>query len=307
MTKTIFLSHNAKDKPLADIVANTLKLTSIGQIKTWFSSDDSIDGGFNAGDNWYSEIHQKAENSDILIALITPNSIDRPWLYYEAGLAKGYKKTVVPICIGIKRENIKSPLKELQAYQLTDKKSFEEFLGRILHLLGFALDTENFKKPIQKAILNITTHKFEKTTIKETNVEDLLENIKSHFDQKLNSIILPKDTSSTKAEYKTNTETFSIKFKLQFSSDKREFITEITDSDTFQSVTNNIFFNFSDIMKPFTYLEKWVIVDSKTKNYLVIREIASRIPAKYIFIKGTDYLIKPLFKPYSALDSKPRI
>jgi hypothetical protein len=51
MAKTIFLSHNAKDKPLADIVSNTLKLTSIGQIKTWFSSDDRIDGGFNAGDN----------------------------------------------------------------------------------------------------------------------------------------------------------------------------------------------------------------------------------------------------------------
>lgn len=307
MTKTIFLSHNAKDKPLADIVANTLKLTSIGQIKTWFSSDDRIDGGFNAGDNWYSEIHQKAENSDILIALITQNSIDRPWLYYEAGLAKGYKKTVVPICIGIKRENIKSPLKELQAYQLTDKKSFEEFLGRILHLLGFTLDTDNFKRPIQKAILNITTHKFEKVANKEINVEDLLENIKSHFDQKINTIAVSKDSSSSKEEYKTNTETFSIKFKLQFPSDKREFITEITDSDTFQSVTNNIFFNFSDIMKPFTYLEKWVIVDSKTKNYLVIREIASRIPAKFLFTKDIDYVIKPLSKPYSALDSKPRI
>src|SRR5579862_4080281 len=129
MQKTIFLSHNAKDKPLADIVANTLKLTSIGQIKTWFSSDDRIDGGLNAGDNWYFQIHQKTENSDILLALITQNSIDRPWLYYEAGLAKGFKKIVVPICIGIKRENIKSPLKELQAYQLTDKNSFEEFLG----------------------------------------------------------------------------------------------------------------------------------------------------------------------------------
>jgi hypothetical protein len=307
MHKTIFLSHNAKDKPLADIVANTLKLTSIGQVKAWFSSDDRIDGGFNAGDNWYSEIHTKAQDSDILIALITQNSIDRPWLYYETGLAKGFKKIVVPICIGIKREDIKSPLKELQAYQLTDKNSFEEFLGRVLHLLGFTLDTKNFKRPIEKAILSITTHKFEKKNSKDINVEELVENLKSHIDQKLNSILIPKSTKPINSTEIPNTETYSIKFKLQFPNDKREFITEISESDTFQSVTNNIFFNFSDIMKPFTYLEKWVIIDTKTKNYLVIREIANRIPAKFIFLKNCDYIIKPLLKPYSAIDSKSRI
>jgi hypothetical protein len=112
---------------------------------------------------------------------------------------------------------------------------------------------------------------------------------------------------TTKEKIKSNTETYSLKFILQFPGDKREFIAEITDDDTFQTVTNNIFFNFSDIMKPYTYLEKWVIVDSKTKNYLVIREIASRIPAKFLFVRNTNYLIKPLTKPYSALDSKTRI
>jgi hypothetical protein len=307
MSKTIFLSHHVKDKQLADIVAYAVNATSLRQIKTWFSSDDRIDGGFNAGDNWYSEIHQKAQNSDILVALITQNSIDRPWLYYEAGLAKAFKKIVVPVCIGIKREDIKSPLRELQGYQLSDRNSFEDFLGRILQLVEFPLDKKNFKGVIQKSILNITNYKFEKIDAKNVDIEEILENIKSHFDQKINSLTFLNSSNPTKGKSNLNTETYSIKFKLQFPNDRREFITEIAESDTFQSVTNNIFFNFSDIMKPFTYLEKWVIIDGKTKNYLVIREIASRIPAKSVFLKNTDYLIKPLSKPYSATNSKLRI
>jgi len=307
MPKTIFLSHNAKDKVLATIIADTIKQVSIGQVKAWFSSDDRIDGGFDAGDNWYSEIHHKVENCDILIALITQNSIERPWLYYEAGLAKGVKKKVVPVCIGIKRENIKSPLKELQAYQLTDKNSYEEFLGRILHLLDFPLDKENFKKPIEKAIVKITTHKFEKVTEKEIDMESVLENFKSHIDQKFKNYSFPVRAKVVKDKATQNFETYSVKFKLQFPKDTREFIVEISNSDTFQTVTNNIYFNFQDIMEVFTYLEKWIIVDNKTKNYLVIREIADRIPAKYIFLKNRDYIIKKLPKPYSPLDSKPRL
>jgi hypothetical protein len=305
MSKTIFLSHNAKDKLLANIIAGTIRQVSMEQIRAWFSSDDRIDGGFNAGDNWYSEIHHKVENSNILIALITQNSIDRPWLYYEAGIAKGFKKVVVPVCIGIKREDIKSPLSELQAYQLTDKKSFEEFLGRILHLLGFPLDKKNFRNTIEKAVLKITRHKFEKMSPKVPSIEDIFENFKSYIDRKLGAN--DKKISIKAQKGASNQETFSVKFKLQFISDKREFITEITEDDTFQTVTNNIFFNFTDIMEPFTYLEKWVIVDSKSKHYLVIREIASRIPAKYVFLKGRHYIIKQLTKPYSPIDSRPRV
>jgi hypothetical protein len=307
MPKTIFLSHNAKDKPLADIIADNIKQVSIAQVKAWFSSDDKIDGGFNAGDNWYTEIHRKIDKSDILIALITQNSIDRPWLYYEAGIANGMKKIVVPVCIGIKRENIKSPLRELQGYQLTDKKSYEEFLERILLHLKFPLDKKNFKKPIEKAILTISNYKFEDVSIKEVSIEDVLENFKSYIDSKLDFQRLPHGKKIKTVRNIDNSTTYSIKFKLQLKKDAREFITEISENDTFQAVTNNIYFNFQDIIKPFTYLEKWVIIDNKTKNYLVIREIASQIPAKYAFQKNRNFTIKLLSKPYRSIDSKPRL
>ena len=116
MAKTIFLSHNAKDKNLADIISNIIREISIEQITSWFSSDEKVDGGFNAGDDWYAEILRKIHKCDVLIAIITPNSIDRPWIYYEAGIAIGINKVVVPVCIDIKREDLNSPLNKFQAY-----------------------------------------------------------------------------------------------------------------------------------------------------------------------------------------------
>jgi hypothetical protein len=307
MARTIFLSHNARDKPLADVISYTLRRISIEQIRPWFSSDDKADGGFSAGDFWYMEILRKIEKCNVLIAILTPNSVDRPWLYYEAGIAKGLNKVVVPVCIGLKREDIRSPLNAFQAYQLTDKNSLEEFLGKILGLLGFPLDKENFKKPIEEALMKLTDHVFEKTSTTTTNIEDLFDNLRSYIDQKFASQSTNRNETRIKEEAVNNLETYSIRFKLNFPQDKREFITEVADNDTFQDVTNSIFFFFKDILKPFTYLEEWIIIDNKTKNRLVVREIASRVPAKYILPKNRDYTIEKLIKPYVSTDSKLRI
>lgn len=304
MKKVIFLSHNAKDKELAEVISDILSQISIRQVKVWFSSDGKVDGGLNAGDNWYDEIHNKVDESDVLIALVTPNSIDRPWLYYEAGVAIGLNKKVVPICVGFSAGDIKSPLREKQAYQLTDKNAFISFLGKVLTLFDFHFDKTNFKKAIDKAGVKISSYKFSKSSEKEIGIENAIDNIKSHFDEKIKLI---SNSNNPNKIVKLPSEKFSVKFITQFPQVKREFIIEINDEDSFQGVTDKIYFNLNDIIKPYTYLETWVIVDNRTKNYLVIREIARRIPAKYIFLKNTSYTIKKLQKPYQSIDSKKRL
>ena len=305
--KKIFLSHASSDAPLANIIAKTISKVTLNHLEVWFSSDLQIDGGLKPGDNWYSVIHRKVEDCDILIVLVTPDSIDKPWIYYEAGLAQGTKKKAFAICVGIKREDLKSPLRELQSYQLTDKRSYEEFLSKTLKLAGIPLDDQSFKKTIEAAIKIITNHKFEKKSSKPIDIEDILERFKTHIDRRFKNYAFPVVAKPVKNTSVENEETYSVRFKLQFRKDNREFIMELKDSDTFQTITNNIYFNFTDILEMFTYLEKWVIVDNKTKNYIVIREIADRIPAKCIFIKNRDYIIKQLSKPYSPSESKPRL
>jgi len=304
----IFLSHNVKDKPLADIIEKTIRKISLQKINAWFSSDERVGGGFNAGDNWYDKIISNITNCNVLIALLTPNSIERPWLYYEAGIAKGLNKIIVPVCIGMKREDMKTPLNITQAYQLTDKKSLEEFLGKILALCDFPLDKENFKDPIENALLGITEHKFDMEVNTTVNVEDIFDNLKMYLDQKITALLTTNEVEVQEHYHQvTNLDTYSIRFKLDFPKDKREFITEISNNDTFQDVTDNIYFNFKDILKPYTYMEKWIIVDDKSKNLLVLREITNRIPAKYVFPKDRNYTIMPLSKPYISTDSKARL
>jgi hypothetical protein len=87
----------------------------------------------------------------------------------------------------------------------------------------------------------------------------------------------------------------------------RDFLIEIKEKDTFQTITDNLFFNIKDLVKPFTYLEQWIIVDSKNNNHIIVREIASKIPAHYLLKNNTTYKIKLITKPYIATDSKDRM
>lgn len=310
--KKIFISHNSQDKDLAELIAKLISKLTIKQVTLWFSSDNAAGGGFNPGDEWYNEIIKQINECDLMLALTTPNSIDRPWIYYEAGFAKGIKRQVVPICLGIKREELKSPLNTFQAYQLSDKKSIDEFLTKLFHQLGFEYDSELSAKTIEEALPKISSTKFEKKSKKsEKDIYELIENLRFDINQKLSDHLVPTTRSNKKSQ--SNTLAYSVTFGISTEHPKtkkeidRDFIIEIGDDDSFLSITNTIYFNIQDIVRPFTYLENWVIMDNKTRNFLVVREIADRIPAKSLFLQKRTYTIQILDKPYTATDSKARI
>jgi hypothetical protein len=310
--KKIFISHNSQDKDLAELIAKLISKLSIKQVNLWFSSDNSAGGGFNPGDEWYNEIIRQINECDLLLALTTPNSIERPWIYYEAGFAKGIKRPVVPICLGIKREELKSPLNTFQAFQLSDKKSIDDFLTKLFHQLGFEYDSELSAKTIEEAIPKISSTKFDKNSkTAEKDIYELIENLRFDINQKLSERLIPATKKSKKSQ--SNTEAYSVSFGVFAEHPKtteiinRDFIIEIGEDDTFQSITNSIYFNIQDLVSPFTYLEKWVIMDNKTRNFFVVREIADRIPARNLFVQKRTYTIQILDKPYVATDSKARI
>lgn len=99
----IFISHDTRDAELAEEFSNLLKSASTGALKSFVSSDKKGTRGIEYGVEWYPTIMDKIDEASEVICILTQQSIDRPWILYEAGVAKGkLGKKVIGIAMGIK-------------------------------------------------------------------------------------------------------------------------------------------------------------------------------------------------------------
>lgn len=98
----IFVSHDHRDAELAEAFSNLLTDASGGFLKSFRSSDRKGTSGIDFGAEWYSEIMGKINDATDVVALLTINSVDRPWILYEAGVAKGkLDKPVFGVVVGL--------------------------------------------------------------------------------------------------------------------------------------------------------------------------------------------------------------
>src|SRR5437763_3338388 len=85
----VFISHDSRDADLAEAFGNLLTDASGGILKSFRSSDRKGNAGIEYGQEWYRAIMQKLDDATDVVALLTSHSINRPWILYEAGVAKG--------------------------------------------------------------------------------------------------------------------------------------------------------------------------------------------------------------------------
>jgi len=85
----VFISHDSRDADLAEAFGNLLTDASGGTLKSFRSSDRKGTAGIEYGQEWYRAIMQKLDDATDVVALLTARSIDRPWILYETGVAKG--------------------------------------------------------------------------------------------------------------------------------------------------------------------------------------------------------------------------
>jgi hypothetical protein len=98
----VFVSHDSRDAALAEAFGNLLTDASGGILKSFRSSDKRGTAGIEFGAEWYKAIMSKLDTATDVVALLTHNSLDRPWILYEAGVAKGkLSTTVFGIALGI--------------------------------------------------------------------------------------------------------------------------------------------------------------------------------------------------------------
>lgn len=105
----VFISHDSRDADLAEAFANLLSDVSAGTLKSFRSSDKKGSSGIEFGTEWYKAIMSQLGDATDVVALLTQRSTDRPWILYEAGVAKGKLDTnVLGIALGVPLEKVSS-------------------------------------------------------------------------------------------------------------------------------------------------------------------------------------------------------
>lgn len=120
MKREIFISLNHRDDPLADALVELFESVFGTDLNFNYSTKA---GAIGTGENWYEWIVDNVVKCDIALVLITPNSVQAPWLMWESGAVYGaalagnhgsdiVQNKVWPIIIGLKQEEIPAPIRD---------------------------------------------------------------------------------------------------------------------------------------------------------------------------------------------------
>ncbi|MFM9904862.1 MAG: toll/interleukin-1 receptor domain-containing protein [Pyrinomonadaceae bacterium] len=140
----VFISHDTRDAKLAEAFSKLLKSVSSGMIKSFRSSDKSGTDGINYGDEWYTYIMEKLQVTSDVVCLFTERSLERPWILYEAGVAKSKIDTkVMGLALGVPLTRVGSG----PFYHFQNVDDSEEELKKLVHQFarrykGLELDSD---------------------------------------------------------------------------------------------------------------------------------------------------------------------
>jgi hypothetical protein len=130
----VFISHDARDAPLAQKVATVLREAGFKDV--W--DDRSI----LPGDNWAEKISEALKESEAMVVLLTPESLESSIVNWEIGFALGkesYDKRLIPVIVGspekLPEHRIPWILRRLKMINLPEQGKDSESLKQIASAL----------------------------------------------------------------------------------------------------------------------------------------------------------------------------
>lgn len=85
----VFLSYSSASQPW--VRKFTDALTAAG-VSAWFDAHDIL-----PGERWQAQIEKALRQSRVLIMVLTQDSVQRPWTFFELGAALAGGKRIVPV------------------------------------------------------------------------------------------------------------------------------------------------------------------------------------------------------------------
>lgn len=303
MRSRCIISHAHADQIVAKTLAMLIERTSLGQVKVWYSSDDRAAGGIGAGESWFDAIRTKLSAAKVVVALLSPSGLDRPWIYFEAGFgAASAEVVVIPVSIGLgENVDIPSPLNLYQSYQLSDHGSVSKFLEKLLARFEVKYDPEMCAPVVRGAISELSKilPSVKKPTSDRVLDAESLSALREHFDRRFFELLSQLRPDSDRSSY-------NIPFRFEFAG-VEDCLLDMTASTSVQDVLDECWSHISDHVEPFKYLDRWVAEEERTGRWVVIREFAEQIPAQIVFKVGSSWVVRPLEEPYSGEHGSSRV
>ncbi len=107
------VSHANVDQTLARKLRNLISESTSVEV---FTTEE-----LNAGSNWQTRMRRELESADVVLALLTPKSVDSSWVLHELGAAWALRKPIIPV---ITRRDVLTrmpiPLEVSSAIELPD-------------------------------------------------------------------------------------------------------------------------------------------------------------------------------------------
>jgi len=123
----VYVIHAAEDHALAGFLKHELE-TRV-RCRVFVASKA---GQIPAGTDWLSDIHRNLRSATAYLILLTPRSLKRIWIWYEAGAAWRSDQQVLPVVAGgLLREEIPFPLKTTQALELDQPNDASQLFVRL--------------------------------------------------------------------------------------------------------------------------------------------------------------------------------
>jgi tetratricopeptide (TPR) repeat protein len=135
----IFISHTHADRLIADTLTALLENLFENAVLVNYSSRMELDGGIQPGEDWFRWIVEQVKKADVALILLTPASIQKPWVVWEGGAVAGASfamqvenARVLPVTFGVKAAEIPTPFARTQLIDGTSELEIVKLLDSLL-------------------------------------------------------------------------------------------------------------------------------------------------------------------------------
>ena len=130
MTIKIFISHASRDRDLVKCFVQALETSVV-------LADDEIRCSslpgyrLRSGSHTSSALRSEISQAELIIGILTPDSLESGWVMFELGAGWGANKWVVPVVAGVDYDAMPGPLKESNSTDAATRGELEQLFHEI--------------------------------------------------------------------------------------------------------------------------------------------------------------------------------
>jgi tetratricopeptide (TPR) repeat protein len=136
---SIFISHTHADKAIADAISVAVDDLLQHKVEVRYSTSHALNGGIPGGDDWVGWINTQVSEAKVSLILLTPSSVQKPWVLWEAGAVRGAAlatvggeaRRVVPMKFKLGPDDVPTPFAHSQMTDGLSPTDMAKFFGRL--------------------------------------------------------------------------------------------------------------------------------------------------------------------------------